>query len=81
MARNGENMFPATIALGIKLLNLNMNVHINGFHCSFCHMHEVLLREAAKQQNITLSGTLRECQVCSIIKGRVKPISMTTGTR
>ena len=81
MGRNGEKTFRATIAPGVKLPNLNMNVNINDFRCSFCHVHEVLLHEAAKQRNVTLTGTLRECQECSITKGRVKPISTATGTR
>ena len=58
-----------------------MDVDINDFHSSFGHVHEGLLRETAKQRNVNLIGTLRECQGCSIAKGRAKPISTTAGTR
>ena len=58
-----------------------IDVDINDFHCSFGHVHEGLLRDTAKQQNVNLTGTLRECQGCSIAKGRAKPIATTTGTR
>ena len=81
MARNGDKAFRATIAPGVKPPNFNMNDDINDFHCSFGYVHEGLLRETAKQRNISLIGTLRECQGCSIAEGRAKPISMTTGTR
>ena len=57
------------------------DVDINDFHCSFGHVHEGLLGETAKQRNVNLTGTLRECQRCSIAKVRVKFISTTTGTR
>ena len=46
-----------------------MDVDINDFHCSLYHVHEGLLRETAKQRNVNLTGTLRQCQGCSIAKG------------
>ena len=81
ITRNGDKAFRATIAPGVEPPNCNMDVDINDFHCSFGHGNEGLLRETAKQRNINLTGTLRECQGCSIAKGRAKPISTTTGTR
>ena len=81
MTRNDDKAFRATIAPGVKPPNFNMDVDINDFHCSFGHVHEGLLRETAKQRNDNLTGTLRECQGCSIAKGRAKPIATTTGTR
>ena len=68
-------LFRATIALGVKPPNFNMNVNINEFHCSFGHVPEGLLRETAKQPNVNLIGTLWECQGCSISKRRVELIS------
>ena len=59
----------------------NMDVDINDFHCPFGHVHEGLLRQTAKQRNVNLTGTLRECQGCSIAKGRAKLIATTAGTR
>ena len=61
--------------------NFNMDVDTNDFHCSFGHAHEGLLRETAKQRNVNLTATLRECQGCSIAKGHAKQIATTTGTR
>ena len=81
MTRNDDKAFRATIAPGVKSPNFYMDVDINDFHCSFGHVHEGLLREMAKQRNVNLTGTLRECQGFSIAKGRAKPIATTTGTR
>ena len=81
MTRNDDKAFRATIAPGGKPPNFNMDVDINDFHCSFGHAHEGLLRETAKQRNVNLTGMLRECQGCSIAKGRAKPIATTTATR
>ena len=81
MTRNDDKAFRATIVPGVKPPNFNMDVDINDFHCSFGHVYEGLLRETAKQRNVNLTGTLRECRGGSIAKGRAKPISTTTGTR
>ena len=81
MTRNDDKAFLAPIAPGVKPSNFNMDIDINDVHCSFGHVHEGLPRETAKQRNINLTGTLRECQGCSIAKERAKPISRTTGTR
>ena len=69
MTRNDNKGFRATTAPGGKPTNSNMNVDINDFHCSLYPVHEGLLRETAKQRNVNLTGTLRECQGCSIAKG------------
>ena len=75
MTRNNGKAFRATIAPGVKPSNFDMYIDIKDFHCSFGHVHEGLLRETAKQRNVNLTGTLQECQGCSIAKGRAKPIS------
>ena len=80
MTRNDNKAFRATIAPGVNPPNFDMDVDINDFHCLFGHAHEGLLRETANQRNVNLTGTLRECQGCSIAEGRAKPIS-TTSTR
>ena len=69
MTRTDDKGFRATTAPGGKPTNCNMDVDINDFHCSLYHVHEGLLRETAKQRNVNLTGTLRECQGCSIAKG------------
>ena len=79
MTRNDDKAFRATIAPWVKPPNFNMDVDINDFHCSFNHVHEGLLRETAKQRHVNLTGTLRECQGCSIAKGRAKPICYDNG--
>ena len=81
MTLKDDKTFRATITPRVKPPNFNMDVDINDFHCSFGHVHEGLLRETAKQRNVNLTGTLRECQGCSIVKGRAKPTSTTMGTR
>ena len=81
MTRNDDKAFRATIAPGVKIPNFNMDVDINDFHCSFGHVLERLLRKTAKQRKVNLTGTLRECQGCSIAKERAKRIATTTGTR
>ena len=81
MTRNDDKAFRAAVAPGVEPPNFNMDVDISDFPCSFRHVHEGLLRETAKQQNVNLTGTLRECQGCFIAKGRAKPIATTTGTR
>ena len=80
MTRNDDKAFRATIALGVKPPNFNMDVDINDFHCSFGHI-KGLQRETAKQRNVNFTGTLRECEGCSIAKGLAKLIATTTGTR
>ena len=77
MTRNDDKAFRATIAPGVKPPNF-MDIDINDFHCSSGHVHEGLLREMVKQRNLNLTGTLRECQGCSIAKRRVKLIATTT---
>ena len=69
VTRNDDKGFRATTAPGGKPTNFNMDADINGFHCSLYHVHERLMRETAKQRNVNLTGTLRECQGCSIAKG------------
>ena len=81
MTLNDDKPFRATITPGVKPPNFNMDVDINDLHCLFGHVHEGLLRETAKQRNVNLTGTLREYQGCSIVKGRAKSTSTTTGTR
>ena len=49
MARNEDKVFRATIAPGVKPPRFNMDVDINGFHCSIGHVHEGRLRETTKQ--------------------------------
>ena len=73
MTRNDDKAFRATITPGVKPLNFTMDVDINDFHCSFGHVHEGLLRETAEQRNVNLTGTLRECQGCSIVKDAQSP--------
>ena len=45
-------------------------VDINAFHVPHRHVHEKLLRTTAKQLGLPLEGSLRECEGCSIAKGR-----------
>ena len=58
--------------------NVNTEVGINEFHCSFGHVHKELLLETAKQRGVTLTGELQECKGCSMAKGRRKPIIAKT---
>lgn len=45
----------------------NGPVDVNIFHASYGHLHEVLVRETAKKQGITLEGKLQECkQECKL---------------
>ena len=63
MTRNDEKSFRGTIGPGVKPPNLNTDVDMNDFHCSFGHVHEGLLREMAKQRNINLTGMEpRDCE-------------------
>ena len=54
---------------------------INLFHCTYGHTHEALLKQTAKQQEVSLSGELHECRGCSMAKGLRKPIARSTNTR
>ena len=54
---------------------------INLFHCIYGHTHEILLKQMAKQQEVSLSGELHECRRCSMAKGLRKPIARSTDTR
>ena len=56
-------------------------VDINTFHLSHGHVYEKLTRSTAKQLEVVLEGSLRECEVCSVAKGLGKPIDRTTSTR
>ena len=71
----------ATIVPGVKPPNIDTEVDINEFHCSFGHVHKELLLEMAKQRGVTLTGELHERKGCSIAKGRKKPIAKTTKSR
>ena len=71
----------ATIVPGVKPPNIDTEVDINEFHCSFGHVHKELLLETAKQRGVTLTGELHECKGCSMAKGRKKPIAKTTKSR
>ncbi|CAM9984973.1 unnamed protein product [Ascophyllum nodosum] len=48
--------------------NIDTEVDINEFHCSFGHVHKELLLETAKQRGVTLTGELHECKGCSMAK-------------
>ena len=50
----------ATIAPAVKPPNVDTEVDINEFHCSFGHTHKELLFEMAKQRGVTLTGELQE---------------------
>ena len=39
---------------------------INLFHCPCGHTHQVLLKQTAKQQRVSLSGELHDCRRCSM---------------
>ena len=54
---------------------------INIFHCTYGHIHEVLLKEMAEQQETNLSGELHECRGCSTVKGLRNPFARSTHTR
>ena len=55
---------------------------INLFHCTYGHTHEaLLLKQTAKQQRVSLSGELRECRECLMVKGLRKLIAKSTNTR
>ena len=53
---------------------------INLYHCTY-HTHERLLKKTAKQQGVSLSGELHECQGCSMAKGLRNSIARSTHTR
>ena len=69
----------ATIAPG-KIPSVSP-VDINTFHTSHGHAHEKMLRSTAKQLEVVLEGSLRECEGCSVAIGLGKPIGTTTSTR
>ena len=73
----------ATIVTGgvKKNPNIDTEVDINEFHCSFGHVHKELLLETAKQRGVTLTGELHECKGCSMAMGRKKPVAKTTKSR
>ena len=49
-------------------------VDIDTSHTPHGHVHEQLLRSAAKQLGVVLEESLRECEGCSVTKGLGKPI-------
>ena len=71
----------ATVIAAVKPLNIDTEVDINKFHCSFGHVHKELLLETAKQRGDTLTGELHKCKGCSMAKGPRKPIAKTTKSR
>ena len=52
----------ATIAPAVKPPNVDAEVDIYEFHCSFEHGHKELLLEMAKQRGVTLTGELQESE-------------------
>ena len=71
----------AAIVPAVKPPNIDTEVAINEFHCSFGHVHKELLLETAKKRGVTLTGELHECKGCSMAKGRMKPIAKTSKSR
>ena len=63
----------AAIAPGkmLRRVGRTFTMDINLFHVSSGHLSEFLLRESAKQQELTLTGTLLPCEACIIAKGVV----------
>ena len=54
---------------------------ISLFHCTYGHTHDTLLKQTAKQQEVSLSGELHECRGCSMAKRLRKSIARSTDTR
>ena len=52
----------ATIAPAVKPPNIDTEVDVNKFHCSFGNYHKEHLLETAKQRGVTLTGELHECK-------------------
>lgn len=73
-ARNDPNLEEANtiIALGLTLQDPTTDKNI--YHASHAHAQGGLLREAAKQQGVTPSGELQECQGSPTAKGLRQPI-------
>ena len=46
---------------------------VNLFHCTYGHIHEALLKQTAKQQEISLSGELHECRGAQWQRGSGSP--------
>ena len=69
-ARSDSAFACATIAPAVNPPNIDTEVDINEFHCSFGHVHKELLLETVKQRGVTLTG-----------KGRKKSIAKTTKRR
>ena len=71
----------ATIVPAVKPPNIDTEVDISEFHCSFGHVHRELLLETAKQRGVTLTGELHECKGCSMAKRRKELTAKTTKRR
>ena len=56
--RTRSNSACAAIAPTVKTPNIDIEVDINEFPCSFGHVHKELLLETAKQLGVTLTGEL-----------------------
>ena len=67
----------ATIAPG-KAKAPTTSTDINILHCTFGHIHGVLLKKTATQQGIAYNGDLHVCRRCSMAKGLRKPIARST---
>ena len=52
----------ATIAPAVKPPNIDTEVDINEFHCSFGHSHKELLLETAKHRGITLRASCKRAK-------------------
>ncbi|CAB1111207.1 unnamed protein product [Ectocarpus sp. CCAP 1310/34] len=63
---SGRELACAIIAPGNAKAN-RTPVDINDFHCAHGHSHEVLLKNTAKQQGVTRSGTVPEHQQRSTV--------------
>ena len=71
----------ATIVLVVKPHDIDTEVDIYEFHCSFGHVHKELILETTKLRGVTLMGELQECEIYSMSKGRRKPLAKTTKSR
>ena len=71
-----------TIASLVKPPNIDTEVDMNDFYCSFGRVREERLLETAKQHGVTLTGELQECEEgCPTAKKRRKPVAKTTKSR
>ena len=69
---------PKSVLATTTSVNESMMKDINDFHDQYGHKSERILLKTAEANNVELTGALRKCDACAIVKVKRTPVKHTT---